>query len=88
MNDAQFYFDRGMKYMEKKDYVKAKTDFQTIIDSFPASGLVDRAQFMLAEAHFNNEDYITAAYEYDRVYKDFPSSSYAEGARYKRALCY
>ena len=86
--DAKFYFDRGMNYMEKKDYVKAQTDFQTVIDSFPASELIDRAQFMLAEANFNNEDYITAAYEYDRVYKDYPSSIHAEEARYKRAICY
>lgn len=88
LNDAQFYFDRGMNYMEKRDYVKAQADFQTIIDSFPASELVDRAQFMLAEANFKNEDYITAAYEYDRVYKDYPSSIHAEEARYKKALCY
>ncbi len=74
--------------MEKKDYVKAQTEFQTVIDSFPASELIDRAQFMLAEANFNNEDYITAAYEYDRVYKDYPSSIHAEEARYKRAICY
>ncbi|MFC1552755.1 outer membrane protein assembly factor BamD [Candidatus Latescibacterota bacterium] len=86
--DAQFYFDRGMQYMERKDYIKAQTDFQTVIESYTASVLVDRAQFMLGEANFNNEDYITAAYEYDRVYKDYPSSMHAEEARYKRALCY
>ncbi|MFC1538956.1 outer membrane protein assembly factor BamD [Candidatus Latescibacterota bacterium] len=86
--NAQFYFDRGMQYMERKDYIKAQTDFQTVIESYPASVLVDRAQFMLGEANYNNEDYITAAYEYDRVFKDYPSSNYAEEARYKRAMCY
>lgn len=86
--NAQFYFDRGMKYMNQKDYIKALTDFQTIIESYQTSDLVDRAQFMLSEAHYMNEDYVTAAYEYERVFADFPSSEHAVEARYKRALCY
>ncbi len=86
--DAQFYLDRGKQYMERKDYIKAQADFQTVIESYPASMLVDQAQFWLAEAHYSNEDYVTAAYEYDRVYKDYPSSRHAEEAQYKRAMCY
>ena len=30
--DGQFYFKRGMNYMEKKDYIKAISDFQTVVD--------------------------------------------------------
>jgi len=85
---AQFYFDRGMEYLDKKDYLKAQADFQTVIESYSASELVDRAQFYLAEAYFKNEEYITAAYEYERVFTDFHLSSHAPEARFKRALCY
>ncbi|MFC1490950.1 outer membrane protein assembly factor BamD [Candidatus Latescibacterota bacterium] len=88
VDEAQYYFDRGMQFMERKDYIKAQTEFQTVLESFLASAVVDRAQFMLGEASFYNEDYISAAFEYDRVYKDFPSSIHAEEARYKRALCF
>lgn len=86
--DAHFYFDRGMNYFNKRDYVKALTEFQTITEQFQASEIVDQAHFMLAETHYKNEDYITAAYEYERVYADYPTSKYAVEARYKRALCY
>jgi len=86
--NAQFYFDRGTEYMEKKDYIKAITDFQTVTESYPGSEIVDKAQFMLAEAHFMNEDYLTAAYEYERVYTDYPSSTYVPEAWFKKALCY
>ena len=85
--DDQFYFDRGMKYMEKKDYVKAIDEFQAVVD-YSGSEIVDKGQFMLGEAHYMNEDFITAAYEYERVYMDFPSSQYAAEAWYKKAMCW
>jgi len=86
--DDQYYFDRGMKNMKKKNYVNAIKDFQTIIESHPNSAIIDKAQFMFAEAHYNNEDYVTAAYEYERVYMDYPSSEYAAEAWYKKAMCW
>ena len=86
--DAQYYFDRGMEMMKKKDYVKAITDFQTVVESYSASAIVDHAQFMLAEAHYMNEEYLVAAYEYERVYTDYPSSLWGPEAQYKKALCY
>ena len=54
-----FYMDRGMRRFEKKNYEAAIEDFRTVVDSFSGSGIVDKAQFMLGEAHYNNEDYIT-----------------------------
>jgi len=86
--DARFYFNRGMERMKKKDYLKAVTDFQTVVESFSTSAIVDHAQFMLGEARFKGEEYILAAYEYERVYVDYPSSNFAPEAHYKKALCY
>ena len=86
--DAHFYFNRGLVEMKKKDYPKAIGDFQTVVESFSGSEIVDEALFNLAEAHFKNEDYLTAAYEYERVYVDYPSSDYAAQAQYKKALSY
>lgn len=86
--DAQYYFDRGMEMITKKDYVKAITNFQTVVESFADSPIVDHAQFMLAEAHFKSEEYLTAAFEYERVYKEYPSSKWAPEAQYRKAMCY
>lgn len=88
IREDQFYFDRGMKNMQKKNYVNAIQDFQTMVESHPNSAVIDKAQFMLAEAHYKNEDYVTAAYEYERVYMDYPSSEYAAEAWYKKAMCW
>ncbi len=86
--DENFYFQRGMKYMGKKDYLKATTDFKTIVESYSGTAIVDHAQFMLAETHFLCEEFISSAYEYERVYVDYPSSPFAPEAHYKKALSY
>ncbi|MCE5251598.1 outer membrane protein assembly factor BamD [bacterium] len=87
VQDDQFFFDRGMKYMQKKNYELAIKDFQTVVDR-GTSDIVDKAQYWLGEAHYKNEDYITAAYEYERVYMDFPSSELAAEAWFKKGMCY
>jgi len=86
--DADFYFERGMEMVKKTDYTRAVENFQIVVDSFPGSTIVDHAQFMLGQSHYNSEEYITAAYEFERVYKDYPSSKWAPEAHYHKALCY
>ena len=88
LSGAAFYFNLGKENMDKKNYVAAQANFQTIVDSYSGSELIDAAQFMLAEAHYMNEDYVVGAYEYEQVYRSYPSSIYAEEAMFKRAVCY
>jgi outer membrane protein assembly factor BamD len=86
--DAQFYFDRGVKLLKKKEYARAIEEFNTVVESFSGSAVVDSALFYLAESHFKNEDYLTAAYNYERVYTDYPSSEFVAESQYKKALSY
>jgi outer membrane protein assembly factor BamD len=86
--DARYYFDRGMRELKKKNYDRAIENFNTVIESFSGSAVVDSALFFLAESHFKNEDYLTAAYEYERVYTDYPASQFVAEAQYKKALSY
>jgi outer membrane protein assembly factor BamD len=88
LEGADFFYNRGMNLMNKKDYIKAIADFQTIVDSYQSSEIIDEAHFMLAEARYKNEEYLTAAFEYERVFTDYPTSKLSPEARYKRALCY
>ena len=88
LKDDEYYFNRGMEFLKKKNYQSAIENFQTVVDSFSGSERVVDAQYQLGEARFKNEEYLTAAYEYERVYSDYPSSEYAADAWYKKALCY
>ena len=86
--NAEYYYNRGMEFMEKKDYMEAQQNFQIVVDSYSGSEYVDSAQYMLAETYYMNEDYITAAFEYERVFEDYPSSLHVAEAMFKRAVCY
>jgi outer membrane protein assembly factor BamD len=77
-----------MKELNKRSYERAIENFNTVVESFSGSAVVDSALFYMAEAHYKNEDYITAVYEYERVYTDYPSSRFVAEAQYKKALCY
>ena len=83
-----FFFSRGMERFEDKKYLDAAEDFETVVNSYSNSPIVDHAQFMLAEANFKAKEYLTAAFEYERVYMDYPSSPYAAQAQFNKALCY
>jgi outer membrane protein assembly factor BamD len=88
LSDPNFYFNRGMERFEDKKYLDAAEEFETVVNSFSTSPIVDHAQFMLAESNYKAEEYLTAAFEYERVYMDYPSSPYAAQAQFNKARCY
>jgi outer membrane protein assembly factor BamD len=81
------YYQRGTKYIEEKDWVKAKEAFEQVTLRFPGCEKVDDAQFMLGEVYYRQGLYIEADYEYKRVVSDFRLSDRKEDAQYKIALC-
>jgi outer membrane protein assembly factor BamD len=78
----------GMRLFEKGDYFDAKTQFRIITLSHSGSLDADKAQFYLAECHFNMKEYILSASEYERLMKVYPSSEYVDDAKYKLGLSY
>lgn len=80
--------EASMKLFEKGDYLEAKTQFRILTLSHSGSLLADKAQFYLAECHFNIKEYILAASEYERLLKVYPSSEYTDDAKFKLGLSY
>jgi outer membrane protein assembly factor BamD len=78
----------AMKLFEKGNYLDAKTQFRILTLSHSGSLLADKAQFYLAECHFNIKEYILAASEYERLIKVYPSSEYTDDAKFKLGLSY
>jgi outer membrane protein assembly factor BamD len=54
----------------------------------PGSGVMEDAQFYLAECHFNLKEYLLAISEYEKLIKSLPQSNYVDDSRYKMGLCY
>lgn len=68
------------------DYLEAKTEFRIVVLNFPGHNVVDKAQYYLAECHFNLKEYIEAIAEYEKLLRMFQNSSYRDDALYKIGL--
>ncbi|MDZ7722150.1 MAG: outer membrane protein assembly factor BamD [candidate division KSB1 bacterium] len=78
----------AMKMFENGDYFEAKTQFRIITLSHSGNQNADKAQFYLAECHYNMKEYILAANEYERLTKVFPASEYVDDAKFKLGMSY
>ena len=81
-------FELGKAKFDKKEYIEAITDFETVRLQFPGSSLADKAQYYLGECHFMEEEYVLAAEEYHTLKRNMPASTLVPDAQYKIALCY
>ena len=83
LKKADYYFEQGMKALEKKRCLKAIEEFERVVNNYPGSSLVADAQYYLGEAHFCNHDYVQAVFEYQRLLDIYPSSQWADKAQFQ-----
>ncbi len=81
-------FNKGKDLFERGKYAQATLQLQSVFDFGRAHSFAGDAQFMLAQAYFNNKEYLLAASEYDRFVQLYPSDARVEEAEYWRALGY
>ncbi len=82
-SDVTTRFERGMKYLKKKKYLRAQEEFNYVVLSGSHTELGDDAQFYLGESYFLNKEYILAIAEYDRLIRRMSFSPYVEKARWR-----
>ena len=85
---ADFYYEEGMRDLEKKRYLKAQEKLQRVVSNFPGSPLVADAQFHLGEAYFGMKDYVSAVFEYQPVVDAYFNSRWVGRAQFQIAECY
>ena len=85
---AEYYYEEGMRALERKRHLDAVDNFQRVVSSFPGSALVADAQYHLAEAYFRMEDFVNAIFEYQRLMDSYPRSAYVERAQFQVAESY
>ena len=88
LKKAEFYFEEGMRALEKKRCLEAAESFQVVVNNYPGSSLVADAQYYLAEAHFCAEDYISAVFEYEKLLETYPASEWLDEAQFKIGEAY
>ncbi len=86
--DIQVQFDKAMKSLEKKRYLRAQEEFYTVAIKGLSTDLGDDAQFYLGESYFLNKEYVLAIAEYDRLIRRMGFSEYVQKARWRICQCY
>lgn len=86
--DLQKQFDRATNYLEKKRYMRAQEEFNSVAIRGLHTDLGDDAQFYLGESYFLNKEYILAIAEYDRLIRRMGFSEYVQKARWRICQCY
>jgi outer membrane protein assembly factor BamD len=79
------YKDADDKFKDGK-YWKVKEDLEEILKTCTGTGVMEEANFMLAESHFRLEEWLEARAQYGSFVNFFPGSPYAETAAYRRAV--
>ncbi len=82
------HYDYAKRLFDKKDYIDAINEFQSILLQYPGNPVTDDAQFYLAQSHFKKREYILAAYEYSRLIKNMPASELVDDAQFMLAEAY
>ena len=77
---AQQIWERGEAQFADEDYGDAATTLGRLLLDFPAFEGAADAQFMLAEAYFNDKQYISAQSEFTRFIDRFPTNERAPEA--------
>ncbi len=81
-------FDAAIEIFEKKEYSKAKVQFQILTLNYMGTLIADKSQYFLAESHFGLKEYIIAASEYEKLVRNYPRSEFVDDAQYKLGLCF
>ncbi|MBZ4220506.1 MAG: tetratricopeptide repeat protein [Chlorobium sp.] len=80
--------DEGLEKLNKNNFAGARESFSLLLKSTPASALVDKAQFYIAESYFSEKWYEKAILEYQVVISKYTKSIRRPAALYKQALSF
>jgi tol-pal system protein YbgF len=81
--DDQVAYNRAFDKLKSGSYGDAIAAFQTFMKRYPASALLDNAQYWIGEAYYVTRDYDLAARAFRAVGERFPASRKAPDAMLK-----
>jgi outer membrane protein assembly factor BamD len=85
---AEQYFTYAKKIFEKENYFDSATEFAVIVLRYPTSALVDSAQYLLGESHFQMDEHLVAAVEFEKLVNTMSYSPLVAEAQLRLAQCY
>jgi outer membrane protein assembly factor BamD len=86
--DYEYKYRKALQYYEKKDYARAITLYEQIINYYRATVRGDSAIYFYAQSLYGQEDYVTAAYYFQELSNNYSRSPFVEEADFLNGYCY
>lgn len=86
--DLMHTYYRGLQFFNEKKYEEAIEAFRTFINESPKHVYADRAQFLIADSHFQNKDYGMVVVATNLLETKFPYSLKIPEALYRRGISF
>lgn len=87
-NDTGKKYQEALKYYNKKDYNKALTLFDDLVQKYRGRTEAEDLYYYYAYTNYNLKDYTTARYHFKVFADTYPTSPKAEECRYMSAYCF
>jgi outer membrane protein assembly factor BamD len=87
-NDNAKKYQEAVKYYNKKDYNRALSLFEDLVQRYRGRGEAEDLYWYYAYTNYNLRDYTSARYHFKTFADTYPSSPRAEECRYMAAYCY
>jgi len=73
---------------EKKNYVDAITEFESIAIQHSGSAVMDDVQYYLGLCYYGKKEFIRSAFEFSKLIKNYPTSEFVVDAQFMLAESY
>lgn len=87
-NDSELKYTKAKQYYEEKDYARAMTLFEQLINVYRGTEKGEEILYLFAYCNYYQRDYIMAGHYFRRFAGSFPNSEHAEESSYMSAYCY
>lgn len=86
--DFDLKYRKAVEYYEKKDYSRAITIFEQVVNYYRASIKGDSVMYLLGQSYYGQEDYIMAGYYFKELSDNYATSPFIEECDYLTGYCY
>jgi outer membrane protein assembly factor BamD len=87
-SDFDLKYRKAKQYFEKKDYARAITLFEQIVNYYRASSKGDSIMYLFAQSYYGDEDYLMAAHYFQDLSDNYGRSPFVEEADYLQGYCF
>ncbi len=87
-SDYELKYRKAVEFYNNKDYSRAISLFEQVVNVFRASTKGDSLVYYYAKSCYGDEDYIMAGHYFKEIVENYSRSPFAEESDYMSAYCY